>query len=301
MAITKANLLMPNAADPSEFIPARAFPDKHIIEELILERCPKTAAHWTWPLTRPVLYKMLGYKKAVKMANRIENMGGAEAFRYLVEELKYNVTANRLDRVPKEGRVVIVANHPTGLADGVAVWDILDRVRGDIMFFANADALRVTPRFQETIIPVEWVMDKRSPAKTRETLRRTKTAFEDERCIVIFPSGKLAKRIDGVLTEQEWMNTAISIARKNKADIIPMNISAKNSWMYYFLSERSGELRDITLFYELLNKTNTPFKINFGPAITPEEVAGDVNELTIKMREYVSVDLEKDVDAKFIP
>jgi len=59
------------------------------------------------------------------------------------------------------------------------------------------------------------------------------------------------------------------LARKYKAPIIPLKIKARNSVLYYVLSAISGELRDITLFYELLNKRGQAFKMIFGAAIPP--------------------------------
>ncbi|MCH2457894.1 MAG: acyltransferase, partial [Henriciella sp.] len=113
----------------------------------------------------------------------------------------------------------------------------------------------------------EWVADKRSPAKTRETLKRASEAFEAEKCVVIFPSGKLAKKVDGVLTEQAWFPTVVSLARKQGAPIVPMNVRAENSRLFYRLSEINGELRDITLFHELLNKKQARFELTHGKTI----------------------------------
>ena len=70
------------------------------------------------------------------------------------------------------GRSVVVSNHPTGLADGSIALAALMPIRQDIEILANADACRVNLRFADVIIPVEWVHDKRTIAKTRETLRR---------------------------------------------------------------------------------------------------------------------------------
>ena len=166
------------------------------------------------------------------------------------------------------------------------------RVRTDVMFFANADAIRVVPGFSETIIPVEWVVDKRSPAKTRETLRLAGEAFEQEKCIVIFPSGKLAKMMDGKLTEQDWFSTATALARKKRAPIVPLNVTARNSSLYYFLSRVNNELRDITLFKELVNKKGARFDMTVGPLIRSEGLAGvDAGEVTEKLRDYVSYTL----------
>ena len=72
---------------------------------------------------------------------------------------------------------MIVANHPTGLADGSIVLAALKPIRTDVEIMANADACRVNPRFAEVIIPVEWVQDKRSIAED------ARDAAADKRCV----------------------------------------------------------------------------------------------------------------------
>jgi putative hemolysin len=288
-------------APKSAFLPDVEREDTHIVDVLIEERCPELSTHWTWPVVRPILYKILGYGRARKMADEIIQMTGREAFDDLTQKLKVDLSVTGLERLPKTGRVVVVANHPTGLADGIAVWDLLSRVRKDIVFLANADAVRVNSKFQDVIIPVEWVADKRSPAKTRETLRRAAEAFEEEMCVVIFPSGRLASRMSGKLTEKDWFSTAVSLARKRGAPIAPLNIDAKNSALFYALSRLSGELRDITLFQELLNKGGAPFRTTFGPIIPSESLSGDAGALTDQLKNYVSYTLLSDTEAKFSP
>ena len=292
------NILKENTA-ASAFLQDIEAPDQHIVDTLIEERCPSFASHWTWPAVRPVLYSLLGYSKARRMADTLMTMNGRQSFEYLSEELSVSLHLRHLDRLPETGRVVVAANHPTGLADGVAVWDAITRKREDVVFFANADALRVNPQFTDVIIPIEWVADKRTPAKTRETLRRAAEAFEQEKCIVIFPSGKLAKKQGGVLTEQDWFPTVVSLARKQKAPIVPLHVDALNSWLFYKLSQINGELRDITLFHELLNKKRAEFDMAFGPVIPPDQLAGDASVVTDRLKDYVAYTLAKDPDAEF--
>ncbi len=285
----------------SAFLSAEPASDAHIVDVLIEERCPSFSEHWTWPVVRPVLYSMLGYDKARRMADDLSHMSGADSFDFLAQALDFRITTQNLGRVPETGRTVVIANHPTGLADGVAVWEALTAVRKDVVFFANADAMRVNPRFGDVVIPVEWVMEKRSPAKTRETLRLAGEAFAEEKCVVIFPSGKLAKMIDGKLTEQEWFSTAVGLARKQKAPVIPLNLDARNSKLFYTLSKLNGELRDITLFHELLNKKRSSFEMTFGPLISPETFKGDAVDLTRKLRHHISETLRNAPDAPFEP
>lgn len=285
----------------SAFLDAETPDDLHIVDVLIEERCPKLRASPVWPLVRPVLYSMLGYDKARRMADEIVELNGRESFDRLSRQLAFDLSIEGIERMPGKGRLIIAANHPTGLADGVAVWDLLKRVREDIIFFANADAIRVNPKFEDVIIPVEWVMEKRSPAKARETLKRAGEAFAEEKCVVIFPSGRLARKEGDRLIEKDWFSTVIGLAKKQKAPILPLNLDAWNSRLYYLFSNLSGELRDITLFHELLNKRGSKMRMTFGQMIDPGTLQGDAVELTEKLKAHVAYELLEDPAAVFRP
>jgi putative hemolysin len=272
---------------------------RHIVDVLIEERCPKLRSSWSWPLVRPALFQILGYGKARRMANEIVKLNGRESFDRLSGQLAFDLSVDAIERMPKSGRLIVAANHPTGLADGVAVWDLLKQVRDDIVFFANADAVRVNPKFEDVIIPVEWVAEKRTPAKTRETLKRAAEAFAQEKCVVIFPSGRLARRVDGVLEEKDWFSTVVGLARKQKAPILPLNVDARNSALYYLFCDLNDELRDITLFNELLNKRGSKFHMTFGNLIPPENLQGDPTALTNRLKHHVAYALLADRDAVF--
>ena len=285
----------------SAFLPAEERGDLHIVDVLIEERCPKLRASPLWPLARPVLYSMLGYSKARTMADEIVQLTGRQSFDLLSAQLSFDMSVSGLDRLPATGRCIVAANHPTGLADGVAVWDLLKQKREDIIFFANADAIRVNPRFEDVLIPVEWVVAKRSPSKTRETLRRAGEAFAQEKCVVIFPSGRLARKVNGQMEEKDWFPTVVALARKQGAPVVPLNLDARNSALYYLLCDLSNELRDITLFHELLNKTGSKIRMTFGQPISPDRLKGDPAELTEELKKHVSYALLTNPDAEFAP
>lgn len=240
-----------------------------------------------WKLIQPALYKILGYKKAVAMADVIGKMSGRDAFAYTANLLDVQPVTNGLSHVPKTGAVIIIANHPTGLADGSFVYQTLAAHRPDHIYMANADALRVIPDAADIIIPVEWVKEKRTPAKTRATLAALKQAIKDEKAVVIFPSGVLAKMTLRGLVDKDWNPTAVSVARKHNTPIAPLHIKSRNSWLYYFLCNVNDELRDITLFHELLNKKGAKPIMTFGPVIDPATLPKGSAEATAKVRETV--------------
>lgn len=286
---------------PAPEAPARALaPGTHIVDVLIAERAPKLTASPAWPLARPLLYALLDYGRARAMADAIAHLAGDEAMAYASRLLDLKVSALFLDRLPASGRCLVVCNHPTGIADGVAVYDALRRVRQDAVFFANADALRVCPRLSESLIPVEWVEAKRTREKTRLTLQAAKKAFEADRAVVMFPAGRLARRSkDGSLTDPPWANTAASLARKYDAPIVPIHVAGPFSALFHAFDRVSPELRDVTLFHELLNKRGKPFHLTVGPLIPPSRLDVDAAKATYALKAYVERVLPAAPDAEF--
>ncbi len=263
----------------------------HIIDILIKERAPRTAASPFWPFIRYCLNLLLNYKRTVAMADALAPVGGIAAMTAISNLLGVRTQVQGFDHIPRAGRCIIIANHPTGIADGVAAWDAIKAIRPDLMFYANADAHRVCPGFVDVLIPVEWELHKRTRERTRETLRLTSIAFEQERALFIFPAGRLARVKHGVLTEPDWMSSAVALARKNNVPIIPIYMTGPWSFWFHFFDKVSSELRDITLFKELLNKKGKVFTFVAGPAIPPEDLAGDSQVVTNRLKSLVTQEM----------
>ena len=157
-----------------------------------------------------------------------------------------------------------------------------------MMFFANRDAVRISQRFEEIIIPVEWREEFKSRDKARETLQLTNRAVQDGKATVLFPSGRIAFWNEGRLTERPWKASAITLARRYDLPVVPVNISARNSGLFYWLSKHSTELRDMTVFHELLNKKHHTFRFTVGQPIMPEALDGDPAD-AVKALEYHTV------------
>lgn len=275
--------------------------EPHIVDVLIAERAPRLTGSWVWPIVRPILYAVLGYPKAVAMAGAIEPLSGVDALAYMSDLLRLQVKTEGLENLPASGRCVIVCNHPTGIADGVAMYDAIRRVRDDAIFFANADALRVAPRLAETIIPVEWVHAKRTREKTRNTLSAAKQAFADERCVVLFPAGRLARVEQGVLVDEPWESSAVSLARKHNAPIVPVYMTGPSSRLFHLFDRFSRELRDVTLFHELLNKQGKRFSLTFGKPVLPEQLSIDADQASLQLKTYIERQLAAQPNVPFSP
>lgn len=266
----------------------------HIVDVLIAERAPKLAASIVWPIVRPLLYSVLDYGKARRMVDVIAPLPGHAALDYVSELLNVRVSAAGLGGIPQTGGIIVVCNHPTGIADGVAVYDALKEIRPDLCFYANSDAQRVSPGLRDVMVPVEWVEDMRTRERTRATLLRTREVLEAERCLVIFPSGRLSrKQSDGRLADPPWAPSAVSLARKYSVPILPLHVAGPPSQMFHFFNRFSSELRDVTLFHELLNKRGRQFFLSAGRPIPPEALEGEPTEVVAKLKAFVEITLPK--------
>ncbi|MEE4359995.1 MAG: 1-acyl-sn-glycerol-3-phosphate acyltransferase [Pseudomonadales bacterium] len=267
--------------------------ERHIVDVLIQERAPGLLGRPVLgALGRAVLYPLLGYRDAVRMADRVAALPGYEAMEFLREVLALEVRVEGLEQIPTEGAALIVGNHPTGIADGVVVFDALTRRRRDLTIFANRDAIRVGPGFEDLIIPVEWQAGRKTRERTRETLKSTQRAVRDGRIVVMFPSGRLAYMDEGRLRERPWMPTAVSLARRHGLPVIPMHISGRNSSLFYLFSRLSDQLRDITLFHEVVNKRGGDYRVRFGSPIAADLLEGDVDVVTAALQAHVESGLE---------
>ena len=241
---------------------------KTVIDELIVERAPwyfEAGVHQS--IMRICLNGLLDYKNTVELANSLANLPARKIFTDIGRQLSGNVRVSGIHNVPAHGPALIVCNHPTGIADGLILHDALLERRSDVYFFANRDITRVFPQMGSMIAPVEWRPEKRRHTDMRHLMQYVRDAKAEGKLGIIFPSGRLAKRVGLNLVERPWIASAAMIARKFKLPVVPAHITARNSLLFYLFDLIHPTLRDITLFHETLNKDKFPFDVHIGKAV----------------------------------
>ncbi|MFV0411382.1 MAG: lysophospholipid acyltransferase family protein [Paracoccus sp. (in: a-proteobacteria)] len=258
------------------------------LDPLIEERAP-----WLFSgkrrhdLARHVLMGMLGYERTVELGTRFLDLSTPEIFAIMDRMIIRDLEVSGLENIPKDGPALIVANHPTGIADGIIVYALIRRVRPDLFIYTNQDILRVLPQMEDMIVPVEWRMDKRSHAKTRATMKQTRAWLAQGRIGLIFPSGRLAKRHGLTLHERPWMASAAMIARKMDVPVIPLRIRARNSVLFYLFDAIHPTLRDVTLFHEVLNKASQQYQVSVGAPVAQAELPAKSEEAIEALKSMV--------------
>jgi putative hemolysin len=268
--------------------------ERHIIDELLDERAKTLrTVPYLGEFLRWAFDPLVEYRAAVSWADRVRPLAAQDGFDLLDRSLQLNVPAQGLEHVPKTGRALILANHPTGMVDGIAIYSALKAVRTDLSFFANRDAIRVAPRLETMIVPVEWLTERRSPERMRETLRALRHAFEEERAVVMFPAGGMATLRWGGLKELDWIPTTAKLLRRHEVPAIPLHIRALNTRLYYVFSAIHEELRDLTRFREMLKKRAQTFELQVGPALPLDELDDAPSILIRRLQDYVEYRLPR--------
>ena len=266
----------------------------HPIDQIIEERCPKLMRNkFFWSLVRPTIYKVFKYQTAKNITDDISNKSGYGCFEYLTNLLNFNLEIKNLNNIPKKGPIILAGNHPTGLTDGIVMFEVLKDRRPDYTLYANIDMIKLSKGFEDIIIPVDWNEKNKTAQKSREILKRTKMTLNKGNCLLVFPSSRLSKRVGLKLIERPWLNTIIKLSKKYNAPIIPFHMTGHNSLFYYFLDIFNEELKNISIFSELVNKKEFKYKITFGKIIDPDSLKADLQKETEKIQKYVEFTLGK--------
>ena len=264
----------------------------HPIDEIIEERCPKLMSNkYLWSVIKPTIFKIFKYQTAKKITDDISNISGFECFTYLTNLLKFNLDIRNIELVPEHGPIILAGNHPTGLTDGIVMFEVMKDKRPDYTLYANIDMIKLSKGFEDIIIPVDWNDDNKNIGKSKEILKRTKETLNEGKCLLVFPSSRLSKRKGFKLFERPWLNTIVKLSKKYNAPIIPFHMDGHNSLFYYFLDIFNEELKNISLFSELVNKEEFKYTITFGRQIDPLDINGDIDKETLRIQNHVEFTL----------
>lgn len=254
-----------------------------LVDEFILDRAPRLSkSPWLWSLLKPVAGAALGYQDAIRLVEAVRYLDADQCFEWGDQFLNLTVDAQGLEHLPETGPCLIIANHPGGISDGNALWKTIKDKRPDLIFFANRDALKIVPSLAPRVIPVEWRKTSMSRQRTRETLRSAMEAFNNGRCVVIFPAGRMADWSwrKWRLVDPAWAPTGVSITRRFNCPIIPLGVTQRMPLAYYVLSQIHVELRDITLFHGLMNQRGKHYRLHFGEPRLARDIPGTEAEAT---------------------
>jgi putative hemolysin len=197
-----------------------------------------------------------------------------------------SVNAENLD---KSDRIIVVANHPLGGLDGMALIQEVGKKKKKIAFPVN-DILLNLENLKELFIPINKL-----GSNTAQNAKLINEAFESERTVLYFPAGLCSRKVNGEITDLDWKKTFVTKAIQYKRDVVPAYINSKNSNFFYNLAnlrKRLGIKANLEMLYlvdEMHKHKNKTIEITFGEPISHLKLKQEKNpkEWTKEIRKKV--------------
>ena len=223
---------------------------------------------------RPV-ERLLALDRINRYYNRLHQTltaGGSTkcAFETSLEILKvrYQVDENELERIPKQGPVVIVANHPFGGIEGLIMGALLLRKRNDVRILGNYLLKRIIG-IRERIISVDPFGNRRAGSTNRSGLKQSLSWLKKGGALVTFPAGEVAswQRSEFRIADPEWNLHIGAFIRLSKATTVPVYFPGRNGLFFQLMGMLHPLLRTALLPRELVNKRQQTLDVHIGNPI----------------------------------
>jgi putative hemolysin len=178
-------------------------------------------------------------------------------FEYL--DFSYAVPEDHLSRIPTEGRLICVANHPQGPLDGLIMLHLIGRVRQDVKIVLTDLLSRL-----DNLTDLFLLFDQYTSTLQKQNVLAIRQALLEEHTVIFFPAGQVTKLTWRGFSDPVWMSGPVSCARKYKAPILPVSIGAYNSWLYYALSPLNRHFSTLLLSHEMFRKRSAIIPVHVG-------------------------------------
>lgn len=202
-------------------------------------------------------------------------------------------------RIPKTGPVVVVANHPSGLVDGMIMAEMVNRVRSDFRILTRS-LLTGIPEVEEFMIPVPFPHEENAREAGLEMRNQTMAHLKRGGVIILFPAGKVAMSETwfGPAVEAEWNVFTHKMIQRSGAVIVPIFFPGQNSRMFLIANKISDTIRQGLLLYEIKRSLFKPQRPYIGapiPASVLQEWEGNPRGFLAWLRQH-TLDLGKAAD-----
>jgi len=276
--------------------------EKTIDVKNIFEKKNPTLAKFIPGFVYSYIRKMVHQDRANRILFENKDKYGLDFVRASLEDINADIEIFGLENIPSNGKITLISNHPLGGFDGLALMDTVGRVRKDFYFLAN-DILMMLPNLKTLFVPVN---KHGSNQEYRQVLNQS---FSEENIILIFPSGMVSRKIDGIIQDLEWKYSFLTQSKRNQRDIVPVFIEAENSNKFYNIGYWRKKLRikaNIEMFFlvdEMFNFGGKKMKIYIGKPISYTEIdkrysikdwANIYREFVYSLKENVNINFDED-------
>lgn len=249
-----------------------------------------------WPQARPapwqkrLLKKLFHEEEFRQFAADHRHLKGLDMVEQVLEHLDILCTlpAHDLEQIPAHGPLIVMANHPTGTLDGLALLYAVSRVRRDVKVVTNRMLTHLEP-LSSLFIPVDNIGGR--TAKSSFTLMEQH--LQHAGVLIFFPAGEVSRPTRTGIRDKKWHPGFIKLAGKFRAPLLPVNIHARNSLLFYASTLLAPNLSMLLLMQQMFRRRHSrlPVKISqqigwshwFSPTLSPREMAEQCRQHVLRL------------------
>lgn len=178
-------------------------------------------------------------------------------------DFNYKISNKHRNRIPAEGKLLIIANHPIGSLDGLALLRMVYDIRADVKIVATPLLTSIEP-IKDLFLPIDNISKKTSH---KQNLYRIYECLQQEQAVIIFPAGEVSRITPKGVRDGKWKSGFLKIAKSCNAPILPVYIDAHNSALFYSLSALYKPLGTLLLTHEMFKQKNDTIEFFVGEPI----------------------------------
>ncbi|MGB0720822.1 MAG: lysophospholipid acyltransferase family protein [Gammaproteobacteria bacterium] len=243
------------------------------VEQALRAKFPDFFARKPVFVTRPLVAGLRWLLMEREVNRFLKENSGARGMEFIDRVLEYfrmdyAVARQERENIPVSGRCVIVANHPLGALDALALIRLVGEVRSDVMVVAN-DLLSHIKPLEHMLLAV----DNLGHHPTKASIRAIQKALDDEKAVIMFPAGEVSRLRPVGVRDTKWNSGFMKFALKASAPIVPVYIKARNSSLFYAASMLSKPMAGLMLVREMNTQRGRTLTLKVGEQIPAHHLA----------------------------
>ncbi|KPA22334.1 2-acyl-glycerophospho-ethanolamine acyltransferase [Shimia sp. SK013] len=224
-----------------------------------------------------VMENATGRLKLIKRAQGYENEVAAGRDFWEVMRERYGLTlevvGGSLSNIPTTGPLIMIANHPYGILDGLMMGNILSQTRGDFRILAH-QVFRKAEDLNKIILPISFDETKEAVKLNLQTRKTSLDYLAGGGAIGIFPGGTVstAERPFGLPMDPGWRGFTARMVAKSEATVVPVYFDGHTSRLFQIASHLHVTLRMGFLIREFKKRVDTPVRVVVGKPLDADAV-----------------------------
>ena len=221
---------------------------------------------------------LTGKVTLLRKIRQFERAGVQEGLPFFADALDHmgidlQTPDDQVDLIPAEGPLIVVANHPHGMTDGLVMAELIGRKRGDFLILTRS-LISGIKEIKQFMLPVPFPHEEDSFNESLKMRKEAMQRLKDGGCIILFPAGEVSASttLFGEAVESDWNPFTAKMIQRSGAKVLPIYFPGQNSRLYLIANLISATFRQGLLLHEVVHSLNKPQKPVIGKTLDIEDL-----------------------------